>query len=139
MHGVVSLSHFSDAAVREPAVRALMTKVHASPDPNASEASDHFYARVRVTTKKGEAFERFVERPLGRDRAHPLPAGALEGKFRDCARLALDADSTERLVNLCAELDSVSEMADVIDRIAAGATASPNVEPLDAHRGRFYA
>src|SRR6266850_3318997 len=76
MHGIVSLDHFGDEAVRDPASRALMAKVHAAADPDAKAGTDdHFYARVRVTASSGEAFEHFVDRPLGRDRDHPLPAG----------------------------------------------------------------
>src|SRR5436190_673090 len=62
MHGIVSLEHFGDDTVRDSAVRALMAKVHSLPDPNATPDTDnHFYARVRVTTNGGEAFEHFVD------------------------------------------------------------------------------
>src|SRR5215475_6058867 len=91
MHGIVSLEHFTDEAVRDGAARVLTAKVAAAGDANpARAADDHFYARVRVTTTAGEAFEHFVEAALGRDRNHPLPTGTLEAKFRDCARRALD-------------------------------------------------
>ena len=35
MHGIVSMAHFSDEAVRDPATRALMTRVHSAADPEA--------------------------------------------------------------------------------------------------------
>ena len=38
MHGIVSLEHFSDDAVRDPATRALMARVHAAPDPDGRRA-----------------------------------------------------------------------------------------------------
>jgi 2-methylcitrate dehydratase PrpD len=99
MHGLLRLEDFSDAAVREPSARAVMAKVHAAPDPDATaETDDHFFARVRVTTNSGTACERYVDRPLGRDRDHPMPAGTLVAKFRDCASAVLDADSIEALV-----------------------------------------
>jgi len=137
MHGSLSLEHFTDAAVRDAAARALMARVHAAPDPDATESNDHFYARLRVTTASGETFETFVDRPVGRHRDHPLPAGTIETKFRDCARIVLDAESTERLLHFCADLENVADMADVLKVMAAGVTARP--APLDAKRGRAYA
>ena len=133
MHGIVSLDHFGDQAVRDPASRALMAKVHAAADPDAkAETDDHFYARVRVTASSGEAFEHFVDRPLGRDRDHPLPAGTLEAKFRDCASLVLDAESVDTLLRLCGGLESVVDVANLLDVIAAG-TGRSTIEPIGKH------
>ena len=139
MHGLLRLEDFSDAAVRDGAARVLMAKVHAAPDPDASaETDDHFYARVRVTTVTGTAFEHFVDRPLGRDRDHPLPAGTLVAKFRDCASTVLDADSAEALARLIADLDNVADVADVLQVLAAGVRLRPAIESLDARRGHAY-
>src|SRR5258708_25236436 len=102
MHGIVSIEHFSDAAVRDPGTRSLMTRVHSAPDPAAKrETNDHFYCRLKITTTAGETFEHFVDRPVGRDRDHPLPPGALEAKFRDCAKTVLDAKGVEALLQQC--------------------------------------
>jgi 2-methylcitrate dehydratase PrpD len=131
MHGIVSLEHFSDAAVREDAARALMAKVNAQPDESLGcSAEDHFYARLRVTTTSGETHEHFVDRALGRDRDHPLPQGTLEAKFRDCARRALDEASTEEVLRLCSTLDELADVGDVL----AVMTHTRSVEPLDARR-----
>jgi 2-methylcitrate dehydratase PrpD len=131
MHGIVSLEHFSDAAVRDDAARALAAKVNAQPDDSLGRsAEDHFYARVRVTTASGETYEHFVDRPLGRDREHPLPEGTLEAKFRDCARRALDGASTEEVLRLCGTLDELADVGDVLSAM----TNTRSVEPLDARR-----
>jgi 2-methylcitrate dehydratase PrpD len=128
MHGIVSLEHFGDDTVRDPAVRSLMAKVNSLPDPNAKPDTDnHFYARVRVTTIGGEAFEHFVDMPLGRDRHHPFPTGTLEAKFRDCASMVLRPDCIDDLVAQCARLEMVEDVADLVDDIAAG-TIMPAVE-----------
>jgi 2-methylcitrate dehydratase PrpD len=140
MHGLLRLEDFSDAAVRDVSARALMAKVHATPDPDASaETDDHFFARVRVTTVSGATFEHYVDRPLGRDRGHPLPPSTLVAKFRDCASAVLDADSAEALVRLIADLDNVADVADVLQVMADGVTARPAIQPLDLRRGRAYA
>src|SRR5712671_2776282 len=131
MHGIVSLEHFSDAAMRDDAARALMSKVNAQPDDSLGRsADDHFYARLRVTTASGEAHEHFVDRPLGRDRDHPLPQGTLEAKFRDCARRALDEASTEEVLRLCSTLEDLADVGDVL----AAMTHTRSAEPLDARR-----
>jgi 2-methylcitrate dehydratase PrpD len=134
-HGIVSMAHFSDDAVRDPATRALMTRVQSLPDPAAeSETTDHFYCRLKITTTAGESFEHFVDRPIGRDRDHPLPAGALEAKFRDCAKTVLDAKAVEALLGQCLALEKVADVSGVLDVIAAGVTP-----PALAPRSRAYA
>jgi 2-methylcitrate dehydratase PrpD len=140
MHGIVSLEHFSDDAVRDPAARALMARVHATPDPDAhTDTGDHFYARLRVTTTAGTTFEHFVDTPLGGDRTHPLPPGTLAAKFRDCAGLALDAVSTETLLKVCGELDTVADVAEVLNVMAAGAALRAGIEPSGGARVRAFA
>ncbi|MPZ40699.1 MAG: MmgE/PrpD family protein [Rhizobiales bacterium] len=135
MHGIVSIEHFSDAAVRDPAARALMARVTSTPDPAAkSETIDHFYCRLRITTTSGEVFQHFVDRPVGRDRDHPLPPGALEAKFRDCAKTVLDAAAVETLLTQCNAVETLPDMSDVLNVIASGVTP-----PAVATRSRAYA
>ena len=135
MHGIVSMEHFSDAAVRDPATRALMARVQAAPDATAeSEIGGHFYCRMRITTAGGEVVEMLQDRPIGRDKDHPLPPGALEAKFRDCARLVLDTQAVEKLVDRFATLEMLPDVAAVLDVIAAG-VKGPAVDT----RSRAYA
>jgi 2-methylcitrate dehydratase PrpD len=138
MHGIVSLEHFTDEAVRDPAARALMLRIHAAPDPDArTDTGEHFYARLRITTTAGAPFEHFVDSPLGRDRAHPLPPGTLEAKFRDCAHLALDAASTNAVLQFCRELEHIGDVADVLKVMATGAAARTAIESGSARAHAF--
>ena len=135
MHGIVSMDHFSDDAVRDPATRALMARVTSAPDPEAKrETTDHFYCRLKLTKADGEAVEHFQDRPIGRDKDHPLPAGALEAKFRDCAQVVLDAQATETLLQQCLALETLPDVSIVLDVIAAGVKP-----PAAAARSRAYA
>ena len=119
--GIVSLDHFSDDAVFDPLIRELMGRVKAAPDPQATmETTDHFYARVRVTLRSGEQVEAFVDRPVGRDRSHPLPAGTLEAKFRDCAGQVLSDVATAHLLEQLLALDTVGPIALLSNIIAEG-------------------
>ena len=111
LDGAIHLDRFSDAAIHDPAVRNLMARIEASPHPHAvMDTTEHFFAELRVTTHDGHSHSAFVDRPLGRDRDHPLPQGALETKFRDCAGMALDGDSVDELHRQLSALESVSNL-----------------------------
>lgn len=119
--GIVSFDHFSDDAVLDPAIRELLGRVRAAPDPEATmETTDHFYARVRVTLRSGEQVETFVDRPVGRDRDHPLPPGALEAKFRDCAGQVLTDVAAAHLLERLLALDTAGPIALLSTIIADG-------------------
>jgi 2-methylcitrate dehydratase PrpD len=119
--GIVSLDHFSDDAVFDPAIRELLGRIKAAPDPQATmDTTDHFYARVRITLRSGEQVEAFVDRPVGRDRAHPLPAGTLEAKFRDCAGQVLTDGAAGHLLERLLALDTVGPIALLSNIIAEG-------------------
>ena len=112
--GIVSLDVFGDDDVRDKATRVVMAKVRSSADPDAiMETVEHFYARVRVTTKAGAVHEAFVDRPLGRDRDHPLPAGTLEAKFIDCASQALVRPAAEMLLAALLQLETAASITEL--------------------------
>jgi len=114
LDGAVSLDHFSDGAIRDPKVRTFMERVEAAPHPDAvMDTTEHFFAQVRVTTKDGAVFDAYVDRPLGRDRDHPLPAGALERKFRDCAAIALSPQAVSALEAAILSLETQKSVADI--------------------------
>jgi 2-methylcitrate dehydratase PrpD len=119
--GEVGIRDFSDAALRDSHIRQIMSLVHAAPHPEARmDTDEHFFALVRVTTQTSEVFEHFVDRPMGRDRAHPLPEGALEAKFLDCAQEVQDAASSQALLAAFLNLDSVSDVRGVAALMRAG-------------------
>jgi 2-methylcitrate dehydratase PrpD len=135
MHGIVSMEHFSDAAVGDPVARAVASRVHAAADPAAeSETGGHFFCRLKITTTSGEVLEHLQDRPIGRDKNHPLPPGALEAKFRDCAQRVLEPGAIETVVRQCAALETLPDVSAVPEVIAAGVKA-PTVET----RSRAYA
>lgn len=128
--GLVSLDHFSDEAVHESTIRALMSKVRAAPDPEATMATtEHFYARIRVTLTSGEQVESFVDRPLGRDRNHPLPPGTLEAKFLDCAGQILTNNAANRLLDILSQLGTAGSIAGVSNIISGGLKPRSSEQP----------
>jgi 2-methylcitrate dehydratase PrpD len=114
LHGFVGVEHFTDEGVNDPAVRALMGRIVAAPHPAAKmDTTEHFFADVEVDLTDGRRFSAHVERPLGRDRQHPLPEGALMRKFFSCAGTVLEPETAERLATQLLDLESQSDLRSV--------------------------
>lgn len=114
VHGIVSLEHFSDAAVADSALREVMSRITAAPHPQARmDTTEHFFAEVTVTLRDGTSLHHRVERPVGRDRDHPLPRGALNAKFLDCAAPGLGADQAMALLSTLLILPDAASLADL--------------------------
>ena len=123
--GRLELGDFTDARVAEPKVRERMARVAAEPHPEADIAStEHFFAEVTVCLRDGSTISQRVERPLGRDRDHPLPEGALERKFLDCARLALSETAALALRDALLSLERVSDLRDLSALLAGTSNAT---------------
>jgi 2-methylcitrate dehydratase PrpD len=115
-NGRVSLEHFESDNYREPAIRALLPRIHAAPHPDMSMASsDHFGGEVRVTLTDGRALSAKVARPLGRGPENPLPIELLEAKFLNCAARVLPMEQAEKLLALLREVDAQGDMRSVTD------------------------
>jgi 2-methylcitrate dehydratase PrpD len=122
LEGVVRLEHFSDAGINDPAVRAFMARIEAAPHPDAvMDTTEHFFADVRITTTDGTVFDAHIDRPLGRDRNHPLPPMALETKFRDCASLVLNAEATSAIEDAVLGIENLNDVREIGRLIRAGA------------------
>jgi 2-methylcitrate dehydratase PrpD len=107
----VSLEHFEGASFRDPAIRALLPRIHAAPHPEMSMTStEHFGAEVRATLTDGRVLSARVARPLGRGPENPLSADLLEAKFLNCATRALPVEAAERLLSI---LDKLNDAADI--------------------------
>jgi 2-methylcitrate dehydratase PrpD len=110
----VSLEHFEGDTFRDPAIRALLPRIHAAPHPDMSMAStEHFGAEVKAALTDGRVLTAKVARPLGRGPENPLPVELLEAKFLNCAARALPMDAAERLLVLLRGLDSASDIRGV--------------------------
>jgi 2-methylcitrate dehydratase PrpD len=104
LDGRVSLKHFDESALREPALQTVLARVHAAPHRDGQfEPGQGFAAEVKVTLKDGRAMSSRVIRPLGRTSANPIPPEQLKAKFADCAAGVLP-------------VAQVSAVADALDR-----------------------
>ncbi len=104
LDGRVSLKHFDESALREPALQTVLARVHAAPHRDGQfEPGQGFAAEVKVTLKDGRAMSSRVIRPLGRTSSNPIPPEQLKAKFADCAASVLP-------------VAQVSAVADALDR-----------------------
>ena len=119
LDGHIVLEHFEGEAFRDPAVRALMRRIHASPFPETVEGGgEPLGAELRITFDDGRTVATRVERALGRGADNPLPDEALHAKFVNCAGRALPAARVERLRQSLSRLDEAGSLRDVVAAIA---------------------
>ena len=103
VRGNVGLADFTDAAVKEPTVVALMRKVRYRIDPG-NPYPKNFTGHIRATLNDGSVIEE--RQPHMRGGAHePLSRADIEDKFRLNARHGgYDAAHTEAALNLLSTL-----------------------------------
>lgn len=120
LEGVVSPAVFTEEAVMASNIRALMARIVSSPHPAADmSSSEHFFADVEIDLIDGRTLKAHVDRPLGRDRDHPLPEGALERKFLACTVPTLGSSVAEKLCADLADLRRAPSVAALFSMLAA--------------------
>jgi 2-methylcitrate dehydratase PrpD len=117
LDGRIVLEHFEGEVFRDPAVRALMRRIHAAPYPEAT-GGEPLGAEVRITFDDGRTIAKRVERAFGRGADNPLPDDALHAKFVNCAGRVLPAAQVERLRQILSRLDEAGSLRDVVAAIA---------------------
>jgi 2-methylcitrate dehydratase PrpD len=116
--GLVSVHDFTDQAVVDDETRQLMERIIALPDPKADMSSyEHFYAHVEVVTTSGKSLSKSIDRPIGRDRDHPLPEGALERKFMSCTQGHLTPAVQDHLLQQILTLDQVTDLSKLMNEL----------------------
>lgn len=126
LHGKVVLGHFEGDAWRDPAVRALLPRVHAAPYAGKLfDDDDPFDAEVTVTLTDGRAFSEKVDRPLGRTSDNPIAPEHLKAKFEDCASRVLTPQAAAavcRRIDSFEEAGSMREFTRLLEPAAGGST-----------------
>ena len=114
-HGQPLINFFSDVAVRDAGVRAMMERVAVEAALPATPLAAH-PAEVAVTLNDGRRLRHRVDHARGTP-AMPLDAEELEAKFLYCTSYILPADHIEEAVSSfrnIAEIDNVTGMASVL-------------------------
>jgi 2-methylcitrate dehydratase PrpD len=122
LQGQIRLEDFEGDAHDDPTVRALISRVHAAPHPDAGTANEEALgAEVRVTFDTGEVITKKVSGALGRGPDNPLPQGALAMKFVNCASRALPPASVTRVQHMLETLETAPSVRAVTAAIAVPA------------------
>ncbi|HKF79067.1 MAG TPA: MmgE/PrpD family protein [Candidatus Dormibacteraeota bacterium] len=118
LDGGLGLSGFSDAAVGRPDAQRLLARVTVREDPSipvGPNPIEEGHVTVVLRLRGGESVARRVDQPRGAP-AHPLAAGELSAKFRDCAARALGPEQAEAAL---ARLRAIEREPDVRALVAA--------------------
>jgi 2-methylcitrate dehydratase PrpD len=88
VHGKAGLGQFTDAAVNEPAVQAMLQRVHFHTDPEAEAAGyDKMTTILRIHLKNGQVIQGRADFGKGSP-ANPMSYDEVADKFRLCAEYA---------------------------------------------------
>lgn len=108
LHGEVGYRQFTQEALEQPALQALMAKVAIS---TAGDLPDNgeFPAEVRLLLRDAQPLSERREVPPGGS-TRPLSSAEVERKFRSCAKVAVDDAEAERIVELVDRLDDLPDV-----------------------------
>ena len=115
VHGPPLINFFSDVAVRDAGVRAIMERVSVEPTLPPSPLAPH-PAEVSVTLHDGRTLRHRADHARGSPQL-PLDADELEAKFLYCTRYILPADHIEEAIGSfrgLAEIENVTGMVSVL-------------------------
>jgi 2-methylcitrate dehydratase PrpD len=128
----VALPHFEGETYKDPAVRAILPRIHVAPYTTEQfPADNHFAAEVNITLKNGTLLKQKVDQPFGRTSKNALPPALLKEKFVNCATMALPADTVEKLY---VAIQNIETLADV--RTLSALTTLPKKAPRAAVAAR---
>ncbi len=108
LRGVAGEREYSDSCVTDPKVIALRDRVNATIDPALRDDEAH----VLVTLINGEVLKWHVEHAIG-SLYRPMSNADLDAKFRGLTADILSREEADRLLNLCWNVEDLSEVADI--------------------------
>jgi 2-methylcitrate dehydratase PrpD len=106
--GAAGPKQFTDEWARNPQVVALRDRVTATVTPGIGEAQ----VRATITLNDGRRLEKYIEHAVG-SLEHPMTDADLEAKFLDLADGVLPAARARRLLDLCWQIETLPDAADL--------------------------
>ena len=107
-HGQPLINFFSEPAIQDEGVQAMMEKVSVEASLPSSPLSVH-PAEVRVTLNDGTTWHHRVDHARGTP-AMPLDAEELEAKFLYCTRYILPADHIDEAVSSFRNIETIANI-----------------------------
>ncbi len=112
--GEVSLKQFTDERVKEPAVQELMGKIKYVHPPEMGSGLVNLGGEVVVKLQNGKVYSRKVDIAKGNPK-NPLNREEVNSKYRNCVRLSLSPEDTNKSLDLISHLESISDIAELMD------------------------
>ncbi|MFZ5633755.1 MAG: MmgE/PrpD family protein [Bacillota bacterium] len=107
-------AEFNKAALTDPVIRSLMERTKLAVDPALDALHPRLWpVSVKITTRSGRVLEGYSDSTRG-DPENPVPAEELEQKFLTLAGGPWGKGNAARIMELCRDLDAVSDMAFVL-------------------------
>lgn len=110
LDGRAGILQYTDDALARPAAQALMKRVRTVP------TNGPFQSRVVVTLATGEQLEGTSSRAHGNP-ADPLTQAEIVEKFHECAGQSALSAQRDRVIDLCARLESLGNIRELADAI----------------------
>jgi 2-methylcitrate dehydratase PrpD len=123
--GVAFTDQYREDRLRDPRILDFITRITAYVDPEIERMGAPFRhaARVKVATRDGRTFEKMLLDRRGSPE-NPLAPEDVEYKFRHVVRPCLAAADIERVVALVRSLENLDSTQELIDIVAAPASAT---------------
>jgi 2-methylcitrate dehydratase PrpD len=112
LDGRAGILQYTDEALGRPAAQALMQRVRTIP------VNGPLQSRVVLTLTNGEQLEATATRAHGNP-ADPLTEAEIVGKFHECAGQSATTAQRDRVIDLCARLESLDDIRELAGAIAA--------------------
>jgi 2-methylcitrate dehydratase PrpD len=129
VRGKGGLQEFTEEAVTDPALARIRGITTAVGDDGVTEDQ----VAIEVDLENGETLELFVEQSLG-NLQRPLSNAQLEDKFRDQAVLALPAETVERIIGQCWNIDVLDDVGKLCRATVPRSVPQPSLAPQSSAR-----
>jgi 2-methylcitrate dehydratase PrpD len=109
--------HFSEAAIRDPQVNALIGKTRLAEMPGAPFLS----AKLEVKMKDGRVFSEYTDTPLGDPQTNPLSKDEIKDKYRANVDFSqtVSRDNAEKVLELLANLEKLDNVNKIVKLLVA--------------------
>lgn len=112
--GEVSLRQFTEEKIKGPTAQELMKKIKYVHPPEMGSGLVNLGGEVVVKLQNDNVYSRRVDIAGGAPQ-NPLSSEKLNNKFRDCVRLSLTPEDTNRSLDLISHLESISDIAELMN------------------------
>jgi aconitate decarboxylase len=106
--GHVGVSTFSEKSRARADIQELLSKVKMTMDPKLPSDHEHRLISIEVELNDGTVVREECQRPPGSWGAPPLAPGFFDSKIRDLLGTLLLPGDTQRVVELCSSLETLS-------------------------------